>query len=114
MVGLPGSLLVTVIVPYRVPAAVGVYVPLKVQLAPAASEPGFGHVVDAAKSPVEPVTELIAMAEVPTFFNVAFSFGDLVPRLTIPNLTKFGVSVRFDPIPVKETLWGLPGSDMLE
>src|SRR5262245_10472625 len=71
IVGLAGSLLVTVIVPYRLPEVDAVKVALRVQDLPAPSEPAQS--VLGVKSELFPTTLLMLTGVVPLFVRIAFS-----------------------------------------
>jgi hypothetical protein len=97
---------VTVIVPVRVPAAVGVNVTLTMQFAPPFSV--GGHVFVCPKSPAEPI--VTDVAPVPVFLTVTGLLALVLPTACEANVKLAGVAVTVItvavPVPVKLTVCG--------
>ena len=93
--GLPGALSVTVIVPVRVPATVGVKVTLMLQFEPAARE--VPQVLVCAKSPLLAMLVIDKLA-VPVLLNVIFCAALVVPTFWLPNVRLVGLSEATGPL----------------
>jgi hypothetical protein len=108
--GLPEALSVTLMLPVRVPDAVGVNVTLITQFAPAASE--LPQVLASAKSPVAEIPVIVSAA-FPVLLNVTACL--LLVELTVwfPNANDPGCRLApgvgvVTPVPVSATVCGLP------
>jgi hypothetical protein len=106
--GLPAALSVTLRVPVREPAAVGLKATLMLQLAPAATL--VPQLFVAAKSPLAAMPEIVK-AEPPVFARVIVCDVLVVPTVWLAKLKLVGVSLAtgapgggLEPVPDKATL----------
>jgi hypothetical protein len=106
--GLPAALSVTLRVPVREPAAVGLKPTLMLQLAPAATL--VPQLFVAAKSPLAAMPEIVK-AEPPVFARVIVCDVLVVPTVWLAKLKLVGVSLAtgasgggLEPVPDKATL----------
>ena len=108
--GLPEALSTKVRVPERAPVAVGVKLTLIVQDADAANV--APQVDDMEKSPLGVIDVMLSVA-FPVFCRVTGCEELVVPTVVLPNVKLLGLIVAIGaagavPVPVKETVWGLP------
>jgi hypothetical protein len=110
--GDPGSELVTVSVPVRVPETLGVNVTCTAQLAPAVNV-GSGQGIVTAKSPL-PVARTVVIGAVPVFVSVSDKFAE-APTATLPNANVDGLSVSAGciPTPVSATVSGFVDAEFV-
>src|SRR5258708_764185 len=69
-------------------------------------------VVSEKSAALVPVSEMLVMLTVdwPTLDSVTFFTGLFVPTLTLPKLRDGGESWIWVPVPVSDTVWGLPAA----
>jgi len=108
--GLPEALLLTRMVPVRLPASSGVNVTVKLHEAPAASDEP--HVVDEAKSPAEGTIWEIESVAVPVFTKVTVCGAEVVPTSCAGKASAEGERETLGagkgcPVPLSETASGL-------